>query len=81
MFGFGPGTDVVEFCGVFLYHNNSVTNRERTKRCPVLYGSEIWAILGVIVGKINNMLLCAKFMLICAYVSVNMKVVINGNYM
>ena len=30
--------------------------------------SEIWVILCVIVEKINNMLLCVKFMLICAYV-------------
>ena len=35
----------------FWYHSNSVTNHEGTKRCPVLYGSEIWAILCVIVGK------------------------------
>ena len=41
---------------------------EGTERCPVLYGFEIWAILCVIVGKINNMLLCVKFMLICACV-------------
>ena len=32
--------------------------------CPVLYGSEIWAILCVIVGKINNLMLCVKIMLI-----------------
>ena len=42
-------------------------NRDGTKMCPVLYGSEIWAILCVVVEKINNMLLCIKFMLICAY--------------
>ena len=65
-FGFDPGTDVFGFCGVFWYHDYSVTNREVTKRCPILYGSEIWAILCVIVGKINNILLCVKFMLICA---------------
>ena len=41
-----------------------VHGREGTKRCPVLYESEIWAILCVIVGKINNMLLCVKSMLI-----------------
>ena len=35
-FGFDPGTDVFGFCGVFWYHSNSVTNREGTKRCPVL---------------------------------------------
>ena len=58
-----------------------MTNREGTKRCPVLYGSEIWVILCVIVENINNMLLCVKFMLICACVSINMEVVINGNYM
>ena len=67
-FGFHPETDFFGFCGVFWYHINSMTNREGTKRCPVLYGSEIWVILCVIVGKINNMLLCVKFMLICAYV-------------
>ena len=50
-FGFDPGTDVFGFCGVFWYHNNSVMNREGTKRCPVLYRSEIWAILCVIVEK------------------------------
>ena len=61
-FGFDPETDVFKFCGVFWYHSNSVTNCEGTKRCPVLYGSEIWAILCVIVGKINNMLLCVKIM-------------------
>ena len=67
-FGFDPGTDVFMFCGVFLYHSNAMTNRERTKRCPVLYGSEIWVILCVIVGKINNMMLYVKIMLICACV-------------
>ena len=65
-FGFDPGTDVFGFCGVFWYHNNSVTNREGTKMCLVVYGSEILAILYVIVGKINNMLLYVEFMLICA---------------
>ena len=66
-FGFDPGTDVFGFCGVFWYHSNSVTNREGTKGCPVVYGSEILAILYVIVGRINNMLLYVKSMLICAY--------------
>ena len=28
-----------------------VHGREGTKWCPVIYGSEIWAILCVIVGK------------------------------
>ena len=50
-FGFDPGTDVFKFCGVFWYHSNSVTNREGTKRCPVLYGSEIWVILCVLLEK------------------------------
>ena len=45
-----------------------VHGREGTKKCPVLYGSEIWAILCVIVRKINNMPLCVKILLICAYV-------------
>ena len=41
-FGFDPGTDVFGlFFLVFWYHSNSMTNREGTKRCPVLYGSEI----------------------------------------
>ena len=66
-FGFDPGTDVFGFYGVFWYHNNSMTNREGTMRCPVLYGSEIWAILCVIVGKINNMLLCVKIMFIYTF--------------
>ena len=38
-FRFDPGTDVFEFCGVFWYPNNSVMNREGTKKCPILYGS------------------------------------------
>ena len=62
-FGFDPGTDVFGFYGVFWYHINSVTNREGTKRCPVFYGFKIWAILWVIVRKINNMLLCDKWKL------------------
>ena len=41
---------------------------EGTERCPILCGSKIWAILCVIVGKINNMLLCVKIMLICVSV-------------
>ena len=65
-FGFDPWTNVYGVCGVFWYHNNLVTNREGTKRCPIVYGSEIWAILYVIVGKINHMMLYVKFMLICA---------------
>ena len=48
-FGFDLDTDVFGFYDVFWYHNNSVMNREGTKRCPVLYGSEIWVILYVIV--------------------------------
>ena len=55
-FGFNLGTDAFGFCRVFWYHSNLVTNREGTKRSPVLYGSKIWAILFVIVGKITNML-------------------------
>ena len=42
-FGFNPETNVFGFCGVFWYHSSSMTNREGTKRCPVLYGSEIWS--------------------------------------
>ena len=41
-----PGLMSLGFYGVFWYPNNSVTNREGTKRCPVVYESEIWAILG-----------------------------------
>ena len=59
-FGFDPGTDVFGFCGVFWYHNNSVTNCEGIKRCLIFYGSEILAILWVIMRKIHNMLLCDK---------------------
>ena len=62
-FSFDPETVVFRFCGVFWYHYNSMTNRERTKRCPIFYGSEIWAIFWVIVIKINNMLLCDKWKL------------------
>ena len=50
-FGFDPETDVCKFCGVSCYPNNSVTNREGAKRCPVLCGSKIRAILCVIVVK------------------------------
>ena len=67
-FGFDPRTDartdVFRFCGMFWYRSNSVTNREGTKRCPVLYRSEIWVILFVIVENLNNMLLCVKLMFI-----------------
>ena len=45
-----------------------VHDREGTKRCPVLYGSKIWVIWCVIIGKINNMSLCVKIMLIFASV-------------
>ena len=69
-FSFDPKTDVFGFYNVFWYHSNSVTNREGTKRCPVVYGSEMY----VIVEKKNNMLLYVKFMLICACV-------MNKNYM
>ena len=50
-FGLDSETDVFEFCGVFWYHSNSVTNREGTKRCFVLCGFGIWAILCVIFVK------------------------------
>ena len=50
-FCFDPGIDVFGFYGVFWYHNNSVTNREGTKRCPILCGSKICVILYVIVVK------------------------------
>ena len=50
-FGFDSGTDVFGYYDVFWYPNNSVTNCEGTKMCPVLCGSEIWDILCVIVVK------------------------------
>ena len=57
-FGFDLGTNVFGFCCVFWYHCNLLMNgkkmvqgREGTKRCPVLYGSEIWAILCMLLEK------------------------------
>ena len=50
-YGFDPETDVFEFYGVFWYNSSSVTNREGTKRGPVLYEFEIWAILCVLLEK------------------------------
>ena len=41
MFGFDPKTGVFGFYGVFWYHSNLMTNREGTKMCHLLYGSEI----------------------------------------
>ena len=60
-FGFDPRIDVFGFCVVFWYHRHSMTNREGTKRCPVLYGSEIWAILCVIAGKIMLLYTCLTY--------------------
>ena len=51
---------------------------------PCLCGSEIWVILCVIVEEINNMLLCVKKKKSCLYIlacCINMKIVINGNFM
>ena len=45
-FGFDLGIDVFGFYGVFWYPNNPVTNREKTKRRPIVYGFEICAVLG-----------------------------------
>ena len=42
-----------------------MTNRERTKRCPVVYEYEILAILYVIVGKINNVVVCKIHVNMC----------------
>ena len=61
-FGFDPETDVFGFCGVFWYHSNSMTNREGTKRCHVVYGSEIGPICVLLLDRIicsvkNNMLI------------------------
>ena len=49
---------------MFWYHNNSVMNRDGTKRCPVLCGSEILVILCVMVFM-NNMQ-CVRIMLMHA---------------
>ena len=58
MFGFDPRTNVFGCFCVFWYHCNLLMNgkkmvydREGTKRCPILYGSEIWAILCVLLEK------------------------------
>ena len=51
MVGFDPETDVCGFDGVSCYPNNSMTNWEGTKRCLVLCGFKIRAILCVIVVK------------------------------
>ena len=51
---------------MFWCYKNSLTNHEWTKRSSFYVGPRSFAILCVIVGKINNMLLCVKFMLICA---------------
>ena len=47
-FGFDPETDVFEFCCVFWYHNDSMTNgtkmvhsREGTEMCLVLMGPRL----------------------------------------
>ena len=72
-FGFDPGIDVFGFCCLFWYHSNLLMNG--TKK--IVHGCEgtkvlyfIWVRdLGhfvCIVGKINNMRLCVKIMLICA---------------
>ena len=59
-------TDVFGFYGIFWYHNKSITNREGTKRCTVLYGSKIWAFC--ICWIYIYMLLGVKIMLICVCV-------------
>ena len=64
-FGFDPGTDIFGFCGVFWYHSNSAMNRERTKRCPVLYGFEIWAILYVLLEKKIYVVGCKNHVNMC----------------
>ena len=58
MFGFDSGIDVFGFCCVFWYHCNLLMNgkkmvydREGTKRCLILYGSDIWAILCLLLEK------------------------------
>ena len=49
---------------------------------PCIFGSDIWAILCVIVGKINNMMLCEKknHVIMCLR-GINIEIVMNGNYM
>ena len=72
-FGFDLMTNVFGFCCVFWYHSDSVTNgtkkrvhdHEGTKRCHVLYGSKILVILCIIIGKINNMMLCKIHVNMC----------------
>ena len=65
-FGFDLETDVFGFCGVFWYHSNLVTNYEKTKRCLVLYGSEIWAILCVVYClKKKNAVVCTNHVNMC----------------
>ena len=61
-FGFDPQTDVFGFCDVFWYHSNSMTNREGTKRCSVVYGSEMGSFCVLLLDRIicsvkNNMLI------------------------
>ena len=41
-----------------------VHGHEETERCPIYVGLRFWSILCVIVGKINNMLLCVQIMFI-----------------
>ena len=48
---------------------------------PCFIWVQDWAILYVIIGKINNMMLCVNFLLIYTCMIINMEVVINGNYM
>ena len=55
-----------------------MTNREGTKRCPVLCGSEIWVILCVMVFM-NNMQ-CVKIMLMHANWCINVDCM-DVNYM
>ena len=57
-------TDVFGFCGVFWYHNNSVMNREGTKRCLVYMGPRFQPFYVLLLDRIicsvkNNMLMYA----------------------
>ena len=45
-----------------------VHDHEGTERCHVYVGPRFGPFWCIIVGKINNMLLCVKIMLICACV-------------
>ena len=63
-FGFDPGIDVLRFCGVFWYPNNSVMNREGTRGAIFLWVRELGHFVCYYGKILNNMLLCVKIMFI-----------------